>query len=59
MLERARCIECGKIKLCILFPWHDLKTGDSGVDCRCPECDEKIEEWLDRELTLSRIECEG
>jgi hypothetical protein len=59
MLERARCISCHKVKLCITFPWHNSETGESGFDHRCPECDEALEEWLDQELTLSRIECEG
>ena len=59
MLVLGKCRDCGKVKPCIAFPWHDLKAGDSGVDYRCSECDEKLEEWLDRQLTLSRIECEG
>ena len=59
MLVKARCIECGKVKLCFASTWCDKdKHGNLRVNGYCPECDDKIQEWLDRELTLSRIECE-
>ena len=56
-LELARCIECDEVKLCIPSPWQSLKTGESGVNYYCPECDEAMDEWLDRELELWREKC--
>ena len=54
MLQQARCIECGQVKSCIGFEWHSGKTGESGVNYYCPECDEMIEDWLDSELEKLR-----
>jgi hypothetical protein len=52
MLVLGKCRECGKVRPCIAFPWRSLKTGDSGINYYCPECDELIDGWLDRELKL-------
>ena len=53
MLELATCRECGQVKLCISFPWGK-GDGITGVTYYCPECDEAIEEFIDRELAWFR-----
>ena len=48
MLELAKCRECGEVKLCI--PFRGSRRGEPTLSYLCPECDEKMEDWLEGEL---------
>jgi len=61
MLELARCQECGQVKLCI--PSRGVKVkGEERipyVNHYCPECDEAIDEFIDRELERDQARRRG
>ena len=54
MLEMARCRECGEVKPCIPFRGVRGEERILYVNYYCPECDEAIDEFIDRELERDR-----
>ena len=50
-LVKAKCRECGEVKLCMPFAWHSFKTGKSGVNYYCPGCNQVIDEGFDKGVT--------